>query len=150
MFSLNTYLFGFLFLIIIYYAIMKEREELACYRFSIGRQCIDEESVYLKNTKAETTDTCEDLYIRMISILSYQDKGGVWRRSFIISTILIFFMHIVYSINNKFDNINQYIVTLLVFFAIIYFYHNYLNFHHFRKLKQNGVEILDLIKKKCK
>jgi hypothetical protein len=68
---------------------MKEREELGCYRFSIGRQCIDEDSVYVKNTKAESTDTCEDLHTRMISILSYQDKGGVWKRCLIISTILI-------------------------------------------------------------
>lgn len=56
---------------------MKEREELGCYRISIGRQCIDEESVYVKNTKAEFKDTCEDLHKRMESILSYQEKAGI-------------------------------------------------------------------------
>jgi hypothetical protein len=59
---------------------MKEREELGCYRLSIGRQCIDEESVYVKNTKAEPNDTTDDLYKRLGSILSYHEKAGVWRR----------------------------------------------------------------------
>jgi len=113
-------------------------------------QCIDEESVYVKNTKAQQDDTCKDLYERIESILNYQEKAGIWKRCIIISTIIIFFVYIVYSINNNFNNINQYIVLLLVIFALIYFYHNYINYHHFRKLKQNGIEILQLIKKNCK
>ena len=149
MFLLSSYLIGFMFIIIIFYAIMKEREELGCYRISIGRQCIDEESVYVKNTKAEHNDTCEDLYKRIESILSYQEKAGIWKRCIIIATIIIFFIYIVYNINNKFNNINQYVVLLLVIFTLIYFYHNYINYHHFRKLKQNGLEILELIKKNC-
>ena len=149
MFLLGPYLIGIIFAIIIYYAVMKEREELGCYRFSIGRQCIDEESVYVKNTKAESGDTCKDLHERMESILSYHEKAGVWKRCIIISTIITFFIYIVYSINNKL-NINQYVVLLLVIFTLVYFYHNYINYHHFRKLKQNGIEILQLLQKKCK
>ena len=150
MFLLGSYLTAIIFLIIIFYAIMKEREELGCYRLAIARQCIDEESVYIKNTKAKPGDTCKDLYERIESILSYQEKGGVWKRCIIIATIIIFFIYIVYNIHNKFNNINYYIVLLLVIFTLIYFYHNYINYHHFRKLKQNGVEILQLIKKNCK
>jgi hypothetical protein len=150
MFLLDSYLIGFIFLMIIFYAVMKEREELGCYRLSIGRQCIDEESVYVKNTKAEPGDTCKDLYERLESILSYQEKAGVWKRCVIISTIITFFVYIVYNINNNLNNINQYVVLFLVIFTLIYFYHNYINYHHFRKLKQNGVEILKLIKIKCK
>ena len=56
---------------------MKEREELACYTLSIKRQCIDEESIYLKNTKAESRDTCKDLYQKIESILSYHEKARV-------------------------------------------------------------------------
>lgn len=76
-FILSLYLICLIFIITLYYAIMKEREELGCYRISIGRQCIDEESVYVKNTKAEFKDTCEDLHKRMESILSYQEKAGI-------------------------------------------------------------------------
>ena len=53
MFLLTPYLVGFVFATIIIYAVMKEREELGCYRLSIGRQCIDEDSVYVKNTKGK-------------------------------------------------------------------------------------------------
>ena len=150
MLLLSSYLFGFIFVLIIYYAVMKEREELGCYRFSIGRQCKDEESVFVKNTKTEPGDTCKDLYERMGSILSYHEKAGVWRRCFIIATIITFFVYIVYNINHKLNSVNQYVVLLLLIFTLIYFYHNYINYHHFRNLKQNGLEILELIKKKCK
>ena len=146
----STYLIGFIFALIMFYAIMKERSECGCYRLSIERQCIDEESVYVKNTKAETQDTCEDLYKKIESILSYHEKAGIWKRCIIIATIITFFIHIVYNINNNLNNINQYAVMLLVIFALIYFYHNYINYHHFRKLKQNGVEILQIIKQKCR
>ena len=146
----ESYLIGIIFLVVIYYAIMKEREELGCYRLSVGRQCIDEESVYVKNTKAESEDTCKDLYERMVSIMSYHEKAGVWRRCLIIALIIIFFVYIVYNINKKFNTIYEYIVLLLIIFTIMYFYHNYLNYHHFRRLKQNGIDILELMKHKCK
>ena len=147
----SSYLIVFIFAIIIFYAIMKEREELGCYRLSIGHQCIDEDSVYVKNTKASKEDTCKDLYEKIESILSYHEKGGVWKRCLIISSIITFYIYIVYNVNNNINNnINQYAIFLLVIFAIIYFYHNYINYHHFRKLKQNGVEVLQLIKQKCK
>ena len=149
MFTLHLYLIGFIFTIILGYAVLKEREELGCYRVSIGRQCIDEDSVYVKNTKAEQGDTCKELYERMESILSYQEKAGVWKRCIIMAAIMTFFVYVVYNINHKF-NINQYIILLLVSFSLIYFYHNYINYHHFRKLKQNGIEILQLMKQKCK
>jgi len=149
MFTLHLYLIGFIFIILFIYAVLKEREELGCYRLSIGRQCIDEESVYVKNTKAEQGDTCKDLYERMGSILSYHEKAGVWRRCIIMAIIITFFVYIVYNINKNF-NINQYIVLLLVSFSLIYFYHNFINYHHFRRLKQNGIEILQLMKQKCK
>jgi len=149
MFLYSLYLIGFIFAIIIFYAVMKEREELGCYRISIGKQCNDENSVYVKNTKSSPEDNCKDLYERIESILSYHEKAGVWKRCIILATIITFFVYIVYKINNKFNNINQYVVLLLVIFAVIYFYHNYINYHHFRLLKKNGLEILELINQKC-
>ena len=135
---------------IIYYAIQKEREELGCYRISIGRQCIDEESVYVKNTKMNLNDNFDDLINRLISILSYHEKAGVWKRCLIISCIIVLFIYIIYNINKKLDTIFHYIVLLLLIFTLIYFYHNYINYHHFRRLKNNGNEIMNEIKKKCK
>jgi hypothetical protein len=146
----SSYLLGIIFGIIIVYAIMKEREELGCYRFSIGRQCIDEESVYIKNTKAEPGDTCNVLYERMESIMSYNEKSVVWRRCIIIATIIAIFIYIVYSINYKLDKITHYGVLFLLIFALLYFYHNYIHYHHFRLLKKNGIENLKLIREKCK
>jgi hypothetical protein len=141
-----------IFIALVIYAVLKERQELGCYRLSIDRQCIDENSIYLKNTKGYKTDSCQILYEKMESILSYHEKGGIWKRCLILATIITSFIYIVSNsnINKKINNnIYQYVIFLLVIFAIIYFYHNFLNYHHFRKLKQNGIEILSLIKQKC-
>jgi type III secretory pathway component EscS len=146
---LNSWIVAIIFIIVFVYAILKEREELGCYRLSIGRQCIDENSVYLKNTKAEPTDNCKDLHQRMESILSYQEKAAIWRRCIIIASIIGYLIYCVYSINSSLNSTTHYAILVLVIFALLYFYHNYINYHHFRKLKQNGIEILQMIKQKC-
>jgi uncharacterized membrane protein len=146
---IDIYIIIILFISILYYSIAKERSELGCYRISIGRQCNDDESVYVKNTKMEKNDNCQDLLDRLGSILSYHEKGGVWRRCLVIATLATIVIYLVYSINLKFDNVYYYLILLLLIFTLLYFYHNYINYHHFRRLKNNGIEILNEIKKKC-
>ena len=151
MFLLSSYFIGFIFAIIIFYAIMKEREESGCYRLSIEQQCIDENSVYVKNTNASKEDDCNVLYKKLESILSYHEKGTIWRRCIIIASIITVFIFIIYNTNKTINNnINQYAIFLFVIFAIIHCYHTYIFFHNFKKLKEHGIEILQLIKTKCK
>ena len=142
-------------IIIFIYAILKEREELGCFKFSIERQCDDNNSVYLINTKMEKKDNKEILIKRLISILSYHEKGGVWKRCYILSFILLIIVFIVnkiyyaddqYKEEKKKENKNYiyYWLTLLIlFFAVIYFFFNFINYHHFRSLKENGIEIIN-------
>lgn len=146
---IDIYIIVCIVVCVIYYSIVKERRELGCYRVSIDRQCDDDESIYVKNTKMEKNDNCQDLLDRLSSIVSYHEKGGVWRRAIIISTISIFFIFIVYNMNSKLDNIYHYLILLLLLFTLIYFYHNYINYHHFRRLKNNALEIINQIKIKC-
>jgi hypothetical protein len=128
---------------ILIYAILKEREELGCYRFSISRQCNDNNSVYVINTKMENGDTKEILIKRLISIVSYHEKAGVWRRCYILSLSLLFIIVIVDKICCNRNNIYYWVVLLILFFAVHYFFFNYINYHHFRNLKENGIEIIN-------
>jgi hypothetical protein len=146
---IDKYLLIIIISIILYYSIFKEREEQGCYRISIDRQCADDESVYVKNTKMEKNDNCDDLFNRLNSIMSYHEKGGIWKRCFIISSICVIGVYIIYNINFKFDSIYHYTILLLLIFTLIYLYHNYVNYHHFRRLKNNGIEIINKIKNKC-
>lgn len=132
----------------LFYAVIKERQELGCYKISIDRQCDDANSVYIQNTKMTNVDSCEELILRMTSIISYHEKGAVWRRCFIIAVIIVVFVYIM-NMNSKCKNVYHYSIILLMTLTIIYFYHNYINYHHFRNLKQNGVEILERMKKNC-
>lgn len=128
--------------LVVFYAITKEREELGCYRMSVGRQCVDEDSVYVKNTKMEDKDTCPDKMERLKSITSYHEKGGVWKRCVILSLISVFAVYLIYRMQSNFQ-LYSYLFLFLINFTIIYFYHNYINYHHFRLLKRNAAEIID-------
>ena len=128
--------------LVVFYAIAKEREELGCYRVSVGKQCVDEDSVYVKNTKIQDTDTCRDKMERLKSIVSYHEKGGVWRRCVILSLATVFAIYLIYRLQSNFQ-LYSYLSLFVINFTIIYFYHNYINYHHFRLLKQNAIEIID-------
>lgn len=132
--------------LVIFYAIMKEREELGCYRTSIKEQCNDDESVYVKNTKMTEKDTFHDKIDRLRSIVSYHEKGGVWKRCVLLSMVSVLAVYIVYKVQPVFHT-ESYLLLFVIHFTIIYFYHNYINYHHFRRLKNNANEILETIKK---
>ena len=144
-------IFVIIIIVIFIYAILKEREELGCFKFSIARQCDDRNSVYLINTKMEKKDNKEILIKRLISILSYHEKGGIWKRCYILSFILLIMVFIVnklyYTEDNKKEKNKNYIyywlILLLLFFTIIYLFFNFINYHHFRSLKENGIEIIN-------
>jgi hypothetical protein len=140
---ISTIIIIIIIICIFLYAILKEREELGCYRISIAKQCDDNNSVYLLNTKMENGDTKEILKKRLISIVSYHEKAGVWRRCYILSLALLFIILIVDKIAHKRNNIYYWIVLLLLFFTVHYFFFNYINYHHFRNLKENAIEIIN-------
>ena len=122
------------------YAVLKEREELGCYRVSIARQCDDQQSVYVRGTKMTAGDSADVLKQRMLSILSYHEKAGVWKRCLILATVLVL---VAALLETRCNGIGKWIVLHLAITCVMYFYFNYLNYHHFRNLKDNGVEILD-------
>ena len=133
-----------LLMVVVFYAVAKEREELGCYRFSIGRQCDDDESVYLKNTKMHPEDTHADKIARLKSITSYHEKAGVWKRCVLLSLVYVFALYPIYCLQPVW-NVYSFLLMFLVSFTVMYFYHNYLNYHHFRRLKNNAAELLDTL-----
>ena len=134
MFLSSSYFIGFIFAILIFYAILKEMKESGCYCYlSTGLRCIDENSVYVKNTKASKEDDSNELYKKLESILSYHEKGTIWRRCMIIASIITLFIYIIYNTNKTINNnINQYAIFIFIIFAIIHCYHTYIFFHNFK------------------
>jgi hypothetical protein len=115
---------------------------------SIEKQCDEDKSVYIQGTDPTVTDSPEMLHKRMESVLSYHEKAGVWRRCYILATLLTLAAYgIVTSCPCGY---NSWVVVHVLFFAIMYFFFNYINYHHMRRIKQNGMKILGLIEKNVK
>ena len=147
---IDVFITSAIVIFILYYAIAKEREELGCFRLSIEKQCDENNSVHLKGTKMEKNDTCEDVLLKMKSILSYHEKGAIWRRCVLMSFVSVMGLYVLNKSSNNSHSIYTYVQFLILNFTIIYFYHHYIEYHHFRKLKQNGEEMLQYLEKLCK
>lgn len=146
---IDIYIVIIIVFIFLFYVLYKERCELGCKHLSILNKCDFDESVYIKNTKMEKNDNCQDLLYRLESIASYHEKGGVWKRCVIVATLCVSMIFGVYKINSQFDSIYHYLILLLLISTVIYLYHNFINYHHFRILKNNTLEIINQINKKC-
>ncbi len=126
------------------YALFKERQELGCEGLgTVRRQCRDEESVYVRGTEPVPGDTRQDARRKLVSVLSYHEKGGVWKRCFLLATVLAYLGFVIQRATASPGWAAA--VSHLVFLAVLYFYWNFLNYHHFRALKRHGVMLLDRI-----
>ncbi len=118
------------------YALAKERQESGCKGWSVSRrQCADENSVYVRGTAPEPGDTASTIKRKLVSILSYHEKGGVWKRCFLLAAVLAYVAWIIQR-----ASVPGWTMALqhLVFFCVLYFWFNYLNYHHYRPLKKHG------------
>lgn len=133
------------------YALLKERQELGCFGgiSAARRVCRDEDSVYVRGTEPNPADTRDIARRKLISVLSYHEKGGVWKRCFLLATVLTYLGYLIRRATAGAGTGWTIAATHLLFFAVMYFYWNYLNYHHFRLLKRHGVLLLDLIMAGC-
>lgn len=148
MVSVTNIVVAIIFIGMIGYALMKEREELGCPHWMIGTKCNDMNSVYLKDTQRQETDTPQDMCNRLKSILSYHEKAGAWKRCVILTSLMTTWVWILHRVSPRFNTPYHYAMFFLLTLATVYFYHNFLNYHHFRRLKQNGVDMIEHIEKK--
>lgn len=123
--------------IILIYCILKEREEFGCTKVTIKKQCDETKSVYFKNSIPNPTDTKTVLEYKLLKLLSLYEFSGVWKKCYIISTIICVFIKLITNVSN----INLISLHLIVS-AIIYFYHNFMIYHVFRHAKQIGTGII--------
>lgn len=125
------------------YALAKERQESGCRGWSATRrQCADERSVYIRGTAPAPGDTPRDIKRKLLSILSYHEKGGVWKRCFLLAAGLAY---VAWVIQRAATPGWAPLLLHLVFFCLLYFWFNYLNYHHFRLLKKHGQGLLDAL-----
>ena len=130
-------------LLIFIYSLLKERQEFGCSgSFKIKKHCNDMDSIYFKGTSPVKTDTKEILSQKMESVLSIYEKHAVWRKCFIMSTIIMFFVK---GLNQDIKPQSLIGIHLIALF-IIYFYHNFMNFHVNKTAKTVGLKILNQLK----
>ncbi len=144
------YIYWFCILYGTIYSLFKIRVEFGCRGtiLTTKRQCIDENSVYLENTSPHQQDTFDSLKRKMINVLSYHEKTGIWRICLLMANVLTLFVYIVLDV--KQPALKALVPLHLSFVALQYFYFNFINFHHLRRLKDAGMKILEKMSSHCK
>lgn len=131
------------------YAFFKQRLELGCEGsslFSLHKQCIEENSVFLVGTQPERGDTLDDEIRKLRHLVSYHEKSGVWRVCLLLSLVLTWLVVLLAP-----GTPPTALVSLhLAFTAIHYFYMNYINYHHFRRIRDTGVALLASVRRRCR
>jgi hypothetical protein len=132
------------------YALMKERVELGCVGLGVRtRQCRDEHSVYVHGTDPRPDDGPQEAARKLDSVLSYHEKGGVWKRSFLLALVLAYTAHLAHRATAGAGAGWTLATQHLLFLAITYFYWNFINYHHFRLLKAHGMAHVAVLKRAC-
>lgn len=131
----------FLFLVTVY-SVLKERMENGCEHsiINIKKQCFEENSVYLKDTAPLHTDSNMNLIKKIINCMSYHERGAVWRKCVLLSNANIFVVLVILN-----TPLPLLIIIHIAFLCIIYFFFNYMNFHYYRRLKNNGEDALAIL-----
>jgi len=124
------------------YAIQKERESLNCQGFTIKKQCDELNSSYLKDALPKDTDTKTILENKLFKLISITDNTAYWRRCFILATIICI-------VTKLFCNLpmNSFVALHLVITGILYFYHNFMNFHVYKLAMNVGSDIIRRLRK---
>lgn len=128
-------------LTIFVYCILKEREEFGCSGLTVKKQCNELKSIFFKDTMPLNTDTKKQLINKLKEILRLHERNAVWRRCFILATIIIFLFKVT-NTDIKFESL---IMLHLIIVVIIYFYHNFMNFHVYRIADTIGNQIINKI-----
>jgi len=124
------------------FAFAREREELGC----SGARCNDRKSVYIHGTEPSEDDTPEDAIRKLSSILSYHEKGGIWKRRFLIAVFLSMLGYVVFTKARCLGGGWSFVIASMVFFSVLYFEKNFEIFHHHRELMRRGFVLLGKIR----
>lgn len=146
---INFFIIAAFMLIFVFVGLKCEASDSGMFYDKTWKSYSDHESLALKGTKMVENDSNSDLYKKLETILSYHERTVLWRRSFIISVFLISFVYMVHKMNDKFDTPDQYFMLWFLFSGILYFYFNFVIYHHHRLLKENGTEIINKLRDTC-
>lgn len=135
--NISVKIYLVIIIIVFIYCILQEREELGCTKVTIKKQCDELNSVYYKDSIPKPTDTRTILEYKLLRLLSLYKFSNVWKKCFIISTILCIFIKLLTNVSNI-NIISLHLITI----AILYFYHNFMIYHVFRYARQIGTGII--------
>ncbi len=113
-------------------------------------ECDDKESYFVRGTKYNKDDTLNDMVKKLKKITSYNENMGMWRIALVMASLIFLVVYMFLNKNIQHCNGLTLVSIHLVIWTLLWFYFNFIDFHHFKHLKENGEELILNLLKYCK
>jgi len=148
--NIDTLLAAFFSVVILFSAFRYEREDLgckSCFDTDVNA-CSDYDSVYVRDTKCTPGDTPQTMKVKLKRLLSFDEVSGNWKRCVLWSFLLASLGYVLYARGGSIDNSNingpwLFVISWLVFMAVLYALKSFESAHIYRIIKKNGHELCD-------
>lgn len=129
------------------YAVLKQRREAGCRGtlFTVRRQCRDDRTVYSRGLEPSPGDGLPDLLRKLDSALSFHEKAAVWRVCIIMALALTGVTALMVPAAEPRALVGVHITAV----GMLYFYFNYVNYHHHRTLQGIGKRLTARVAAVC-
>lgn len=131
--------------LVLVYAIYKERQALGCKCIPDGSDCDNVNGKAVAGTEPGETDTEDMLHHRIRKASKFMDRWVIWRMALIISFICTLLISIMVS--NQFPDTKTLIISMFVITCMVYASLNFYKFHLISHIEQNIDKCLHKLKK---
>ena len=121
--------------IIVIYAVYKERQALGCPTVPNGTDCDNANGKAIKGTQATVNDSNTTLLFKINKASEFTDKWVIWRLALILSMFCV--LTIFFILYQRFPEEQELFVGMFVITALVYFTFNFYQFHLMDYIKQN-------------
>ncbi len=132
--------------IILLYAVYKERQSLGCGYFFNGKDCDNSNGKAIEGSKPFKTDNTLKLLDKIEYAAAYQDRFVKWRAFLIVSFLMIGLIWFI--IYKRFPSEWELIVLLMVLFLGMSLATNFYRFHLYNHVENNIDESVEILRQR--
>jgi hypothetical protein len=131
-------------IIIILFAIYKERQALGCPNIPDGTDCDNANGKAVKGTKPSNNDSNNVIYEKIILGSKVSERMVTWRLSLLLSFFCVFIMY--FFMYQRIPLEKELAIGMFVITAIVYFTLNFYKFHLYDYVENNIFECIEILR----
>lgn len=135
-----------LIIIVLLYALYKERQALGCGNFLDGKDCDNANGKAVKGSAPSPKDSCDQLLDKIDYAADYQSRFVKWRAFLILSFLGMLLLW--FAVFQKFPSEWELVVGMLVLFLVMSSASSFYKFHLYNHIEHNIDESTEILRQR--